>query len=168
MQLLFDYESLEQEELLQIAQQLPRKILRWLVAHHPDNRTRIQFLRLTGIDPGQGTVINAGFVVSDDYEPLLTIGERVAISPNVTVICASSPNNSMLAKLPGFEHSYCRKEKVVIGDDSWIGAGAIILPGVTIGDHCVIGAGSVVSKSMPSRSVSKGVPARPTKSIGES
>ena len=48
-----------------------------------------------------------------------------------------------------------------IGRDVWLGAGAIILGGVTIGDGCVIGAGSVVTKDMPSGTIAVGVPARP-------
>jgi len=49
---------------------------------------------------------------------------------------------------------------IVIGDNVFIGFGAIVLPGVTIGDNCVIGAGSVVTRSIPANSVAAGVPAR--------
>ena len=49
---------------------------------------------------------------------------------------------------------------VTIGEDCWIGGGAIICPGVTIGNRCVIGAGSVVTKDIPDDSVAVGNPAR--------
>ena len=49
---------------------------------------------------------------------------------------------------------------VVIGDGSWLGYGAVVLPGVTIGKHCVIGANSVVTNNIPDFSVAVGVPAR--------
>lgn len=53
-----------------------------------------------------------------------------------------------------------RTDKIVIGDNVWIGRGAMILPGVTIGDHSVVGAGSVVTKSVPDKTVVAGNPAR--------
>ena len=53
-----------------------------------------------------------------------------------------------------------RAEKIVIGDDVWIGAGAIVLPGVTIGEGAIIGAGAVVTKDVPAGETYVGVPAR--------
>ena len=49
---------------------------------------------------------------------------------------------------------------VTIGEDCWIGGGAILCPGVTIGDRCIIGAGSVVTKDIPSDSIAVGNPAK--------
>ena len=49
---------------------------------------------------------------------------------------------------------------MAVGEDCWIGGGAIICPGVTIGDRCVIGAGSVVTKDIPDDSIAVGNPAR--------
>ncbi len=49
---------------------------------------------------------------------------------------------------------------VIIGDDVWIGARVIILPGVTIGSRVVVGAGSVVTKDLPSNTVCAGIPCR--------
>ncbi|MBV8697972.1 MAG: acetyltransferase [Bradyrhizobium sp.] len=54
-----------------------------------------------------------------------------------------------------------RAAKVVIGNDCWIGHGAIILPSVTVGDGAVIAAGAVVSRNVPSYTIVGGVPARP-------
>jgi carbonic anhydrase/acetyltransferase-like protein (isoleucine patch superfamily) len=163
--LMFSYEELSPEQVEDLCTALPRKLLRWLVGHHPDNRARTVFLRLTNVAVGAGTVVNAGFVVSDDYEPLLTIGERVAISPNVTVICASAPNNS---RLQG--HQYVReqlivKQPVVIEDDVWVGAGAILLPGVRVGAGSIVAAGAVVASDVPPAVIVAGVPARVTRRL---
>jgi acetyltransferase-like isoleucine patch superfamily enzyme len=53
----------------------------------------------------------------------------------------------------------------MIGDDVWIGANAVILPGVTIGKHCVVAAGAVVTKDVPDNSLVAGVPAKLIKQI---
>jgi len=147
--ILFDYAAMNDDEVLDECKGLPSKLLRWIAAHHPDNRSRKIFFEMTNISIGEGTVINSGFIVSDEYEPLLTIGKRVAISPNVVVICSSSPNNSELLCIPEFKDKYVKSLPVYIGDDSWIGAGAILLPGVEIGKGAIVGAGSVVNKSIP-------------------
>ena len=158
--LLFDYEELDEAEMQGMLGELPAKILRWLGAHHPDNRTRKLFFLATNISIGEGSVINGGFVVSDDFRPLLTIGRRVAISPDVKIICASSPNNSNLLRIPGFKRSFVRSAPVAIDDDVWVGTGAIILPGVRIHQQAVVGAGAVVTKSVPEGVVVTGCPAK--------
>ena len=94
--LLFDYENLSEGTICEYCKLLPRKQIRWLGINHPDNKTRKLFYSLTGVEIGEDTVINENFVVSDGYKNLLRIGERVAIAPNVTVICVSDPNNSNL------------------------------------------------------------------------
>ncbi len=162
---LFDYSSLNEEEIINLVKHFPAKINRWLGANHPDNRTRKIFFRLTGIKIGSGTVINQNFIVSDNYEQLLVIGNRVAISPNVMVICASGPNNSRLQYHPYIVESLLCEKEVVIEDDAWIGTGVIILPGVTIGESSIIGAGSVVSKNVPAKSIVTGIPAKVIRSL---
>jgi maltose O-acetyltransferase len=54
---------------------------------------------------------------------------------------------------------------IVIGNNVWLGARTIVLPGVTIGHDSVIGAGSVVTRDVPPRTLSAGVPARPIKNL---
>ena len=157
--LLFDYESFSIEKINLFCEKLTNKDLRWLAANHVDNRTRIIFFRLSNVTIGEKTVINQNFIVSDDYNPLLTIGKRVAISPNVTIICSSAPNNSVLAKHPYVKSKLQLSSKIIIEDDAWIGAGTIILPGVTIGKKSIVGAGSLVSRDVKPNSIFKGVPA---------
>lgn len=162
--LMFDWMDIEEGKILQMSEKLSPKILRWLGANHPDNKTRKIFFELTGIKVGIDTVINHSFVVSDDYESLLTIGSRVAISPNVTIICASAPNNSLIQNLASVEKLICKKP-VSIGDDVWIGANAVIMPGVSIGEKSIIGAGSIVTRDVQSKSIYAGNPAKKLRDI---
>jgi acetyltransferase-like isoleucine patch superfamily enzyme len=88
--------------------------------------------------------------------------ERIAIGANTMIAhnCSLMDFNHGIAaggppsQLPG------RTAEVVIGEDCWLGAGVIVLPGVRIGDGTVVDAGSVVTKSLPGNVVAAGVPAR--------
>ncbi|MCP3976828.1 MAG: acyltransferase, partial [bacterium] len=143
--LMFDYPTLDEREIAEHARTLTPKLLRWIGAHHPDNRTRKVFFRLTGVAIGSGTVINGNFLVSDNYNPLLTIGNRVSIAANVTIICVSAPNNSNLASMPHVADNLICERPVRVGDDAWIGVNAVVLPGVDVGAGSIVGAGAVVT-----------------------
>jgi len=158
--LMFDYETMNREQIIAVCQDLPHKMLRWLGAHHPDNETRKIFFEMTNVDIGEGTVINLNFVVSDGYRPLLKIGKRVAVSPNVTVICESSPNNSRLQEEVYVRSRLIVANSVVIEDDVWIGSNVVILPGVTLGQGAIIGSGAVVTRSVTPWTIAVGIPAR--------
>lgn len=84
------------------------------------------------------------------------------IAPNVTIATAGHP---ILPELR--EKAYQYNVPVKIGRNCWIGAGAVILPGVTIGDNTVIGAGSVVTRDIPENSVAVGNPCRVLRSISD-
>ena len=84
------------------------------------------------------------------------------IGPNVTIATAGHPLLPMLRQ-KGLQYN----ASVRIGKNCWIGAGAILLPGVTVGDDTVIGAGSVVTKDIPSGMVAVGSPCRVLRQIGE-
>ncbi len=85
----------------------------------------------------------------------------MSISPNVTIIAASDPNNSLLAKNCIYVKDHLIKsEKVIIEDDAWIGTNVVILPGVRIGKESIVGASAVVVKDIPSSSIAAGIPAR--------
>jgi acetyltransferase-like isoleucine patch superfamily enzyme len=166
-QLLFNYEMMPASEVVILAKSLSTKMLRWLGANHPDNRTRKLFFEMTNVSIGIDTVINRNFIVSDSCEPLLKIGNRVAISPNVTIICESSPNNSHLNENDYVRTHLIKKEKVIIEDDVWIGTNAVILPGVIVGKSSIIGAGAVVTKSVKEYSIAVGVPAAVVREIAK-
>lgn len=163
--LLFDYPTLTESDFSYLLSLLPTKLIRYLGEVHPDNRTRKIFFAATNISIGVDTVINKNMVVSDDYLPLLKIQDRVAIGPNVTIICASGPNNSRLNMIPFVKDTLIVAKEVVISNDAWLGANVVILPGVVIGASTVVGAGSVVTKSTEPFSIYAGTPAKLIKSI---
>lgn len=167
MRLLFDYDGVSSQELEQRAAALPRKILRWLGAHHPDNHTRKLFFRMTGVHIGEGTNITPGLVVNDGYSGLCRIGERVSIATNVTLVVDSNPNNSRLQELPYVKEHLIKTAPVVIEDDVWLGTNAVVLPGVRIGRGAVVGAGAVVIADVAPYTVVAGVPARLVRSLNQ-
>lgn len=107
---------------------------------------------------GKGTYINSGLSLVDDYE--IYIGENCLLATNVTICTTGHPVHPQL-RPNGEMYSF----PVKIGNNVWIGAGAIILPGVTIGDNAVIGAGSVVTKDIPANVVAFGNPCKVQREI---
>ncbi len=85
----------------------------------------------------------------------VTIGDDVLIAPNVQIYTAYHPTDPNI-RMTGREMA----APITIGNNVWIGGGAIICPGVTIGDNTSIGAGSVVTKSIPANRVAVGNPCR--------
>ena len=160
LDLLLGSPKTNQSEVVEMVSGMEPKIIRWLAAHHPDNRTRRTLFRASGVEIGEGSVLNQNLVISDDYEPLVKIGKRVAIAPNVTIIAASDPNNSKLGDCDYVRTRLIEKEPVVIEDDAWVGANAILLPGVRVGRSSIVGAGAVVTRDVPAASIAVGVPAK--------
>ncbi|MBQ9769165.1 MAG: sugar O-acetyltransferase [Clostridia bacterium] len=109
---------------------------------------------------GDGVYANFGLTLVDDTH--IYVGDKTMIGPNVTIATASHP---ILPELRAGAYQY--NLPVHIGRNCWIGAGAIILPGVTIGDNSVIGAGSVVTKDIPENVVAVGNPCRVLREIGD-
>jgi len=103
---------------------------------------------------GKGVYCNFGVTMVDDTH--IYVGDYTQFGPNVTVATAA---HSLMPELRGEVFPQYNKP-VRIGEGCWIGAGAIIVPGVTIGDHSVIGAGSVVTKDIPANVVAYGNPCR--------
>lgn len=109
---------------------------------------------------GKNFYSNFNLTVVDDAD--IYIGDNVMIAPNVVIATGTHPVCPELR-----EKVYQYNLPVRIGNRVWIGAGAIILPGVTVGDDSVIGAGSVVTKDIPSGVVAAGNPCRVLREIGE-
>jgi maltose O-acetyltransferase len=124
---------------------------------------RIQLLRWCGYQLGRDVYIADGLIVVEELAQRgnLIIGDRVSIGPRVTIVTSSHPNHSLI--LPVAPVAFGR---VAIDADAWIGAGAIILPGVHIGRGAVVGAGSVVTADVPSLTVVAGQPAKPLRTLG--
>ena len=120
-------------------------------------KLRIWLLKLSGIEIGPGTFINMGVSFIDNYrKSAIKIGVRVAIAPGVCLVADSDPNFSKLNKI----ESFCIRGEIIIRDDAWIGANAIVLPDITVGRCAVVGAGAVVTKDVEDYSIVAGNPAR--------
>lgn len=109
---------------------------------------------------GKGVYFNFACTMVDDGD--IYIGDKCMFGPNVTVATAGHPILPFLRE-DGVQYNL----PVRIGRNVWIGAGVIILPGITVGDNCVIGAGSVVTKDIPANSVAVGNPCKVVRKIGE-
>lgn len=109
---------------------------------------------------GKGVYANFNLTLVDDTH--IYIGDYCMLAPNVTIATAGHPIEPSLR-----EKAYQYNMAVHIGNNVWIGAGAVILPGVTIGNNTVIGAGSVVTKDIPANVVAVGNPCRVLREIGE-
>ena len=109
---------------------------------------------------GKGVYANFNLTLVDDTH--IYVGDGTMFGPNVVVATAGHP---IEPKLRGQGLQY--NMPVHIGKNCWIGAGALILPGVTIGDNTVVGAGSVVTKDLPSGVLAYGNPCRVARQIGE-
>lgn len=112
---------------------------------------------------GNNCEVNMNCTFLDDNK--IVIGDNALIAPNVQIYTAFHPTSSKdrfgEKKEDGtFEFCKTQTAPVVIGNDVWIGGGAIIMPGVTIGDNVVIGAGSVVTRDIPSDKIAYGNPCR--------
>ena len=109
---------------------------------------------------GKNIYANFNLTLVDDTH--IYVGDNTMFGPNVTLATAGHP---VLPELR--EKGYQFNIPIHIGKNCWIGAGSVILPGVTVGDGSVIGAGSVVTKDIPSGVVAVGNPCRVLRKIGD-
>ena len=116
-------------------------------------------------------LVGRGLVVGKDFKRMggviidpshcwhIKIGDNVTLAPRVHILAHDACSGLFLG--------YTRVSNVIIGNNVFIGAGSIVLPGVSIGNNVVIGAGSVVSRDIPDNCVAVGNPARVIKTIDE-
>lgn len=109
---------------------------------------------------GKNVYFNFNVTLVDDTH--IYVGDYTKLGPNVVLATAGHP---ILPSLR--EQAYQYNVPIRIGKCCWLGAGVIVLPGVTIGDNSVIGAGSVVTKDIPANVVAVGNPCRVLREIGE-
>ncbi|MER7709379.1 sugar O-acetyltransferase [Streptomyces werraensis] len=116
------------------------------------------------VDYGSNITVGARTFVNYHLTALdvaaITIGEDCQIGPNVQLLTPTHP----VEPQPRRDKLEAARP-ITIGDNVWIGGGAIVCPGVTIGDNSVIGAGAVVTKDIPANVVAVGNPARPVRSL---
>ena len=111
-----------------------------------------------GLHIGEHTFVNSGCTFLDGAD--IFIGRHVLIGPNCQFY---TPNHPMDYRLRRNDVETCHP--IHVGDDSWLGGGVVVLPGVRIGARCVIGAGSVLTRDIPDDSLAVGNPARVVRSL---
>lgn len=117
----------------------------------PSNIKPPFFFEFGRVEIHGGTYINAGCVFLDTNT--ITIGQGSLLGPHVTLTTVTHPVD------PELRHKKAISAPIVIGENVWIGAGVVVLPGVTIGNNSVIAANSVVNSDVPSNVMYAGSPA---------
>ncbi len=109
---------------------------------------------------GDYVYANFGLTLVDDTH--IYVGDRTKFGPNVVIATGGHPILPEL-RMKGLQYNM----PVHIGKNCWLGAGVLVMPGVTIGDNTVIGAGSVVTKDIPANVVAVGNPCKVLRPISE-
>ena len=109
---------------------------------------------------GKNVYANFNLTLVDDTH--IYIGDNTMLAPNVTLATAGHPICPELR-----EKGYQYNAPIHIGKNCWLGAGVIVMPGVTIGEGTVVGAGSIVTRDLPAGVVAVGNPCRVMRQIGE-
>ena len=147
----------------------------------PFGKVRMLLYKLSGLKMGRGVTIEYGVQIGGSFENVelkenveiaqgvylhaydsIVIGKNTAIGPYSKIITNQNPRLEV-NKLNEFYKPF--KKPVIIGDNVYIGTGAIILPGVTVHEMSVVAAGAVVTNDVPSFTVVAGVPARVVKNL---
>jgi len=144
---------------------IKKKLLKLIAKQIPGRGLRISLLRMCGYVIGNSVYIGEDIIIIDDLDDTqlqfnLSIGDRAAISPRVTFVLHTQPNESRIVP---YVNSH--KGPITIDSDAWIGTGAVILPNITIGEGAVVGANSVVTKNVAPYTVVGGVPAHEIKQV---
>jgi maltose O-acetyltransferase len=138
-------------------------ILRELIGHVGDGvdiRPPFHCEYGTRVSIGAGTFLNYDCLMLD-VAPI-TIGAACQVASRVQFLTATHPIDPEPRRI-GWESA----KPITLGDNVWLSGGVIVCPGVTIGDDTVVGAGAVVARDLPAGVVAAGVPARVLRGIGD-
>jgi maltose O-acetyltransferase len=153
---------------------------RYNATPHDDQAELDRLLRELLGEVGEGVVIRPTFRV--DYGIYISIGERTFVNYDCVMLdvapirIGAACQLATRVQLLTAEHPIDPEPRrigwesarpITIGDNVWLGGGAIVCPGVTIGDDTVVGAGAVVTRDLPAGVVAVGVPARVVREIGD-
>ena len=131
-----------------------RKAAGYLAFHAPPPFNKyLHWARGVRMKDARTVWIGVGTLIDNEFPERVSIGEHVTIAFCVRIFTHIEP------PLPMQQYVSARQQNVVIGDNVFIGAGAMILPGVSVGDWALVGAGSVVTKSVPQFAIVGGNPA---------
>lgn len=144
---------------MSLGRKLTKKMCKVLAPITPGNGLRIMLMRACSYSVGKKVYIGERVIIIDKLSDKknLIIGDRVSIAPGSIFITSSDPNFSRIGPYVKTVNG-----KIVIEDDAWIGAGAIILPDIKVGTGAVVGAGAVVTKNVQPYTIVAGVPAKKT------
>ena len=133
-----------------------KRFFKLLVKQMPMYQFRSAMLRLCGYAVGKQVYIGEELLIIDEPsdQAMVSIGDRVAISPRVTLVVSSRPNFSRIAPYVPVRHG-----PITIENDVWLGTGVVVLPDITIGEGAVVGANSVVTKDVRPYTIVGGSPA---------
>jgi acetyltransferase-like isoleucine patch superfamily enzyme len=126
-----------------------------------DRKSKIEFgnrvsihsdCRISSVEGGHLTIrgktsLNVRCIITCHHK--IEIGENVSIGPNVMIF----DHDHVMKGGEGVKHTAYRLDEITIGNNSWIGAGAIILKGTHIGENCIIAAGSIVKGDVPTNTI---------------
>jgi maltose O-acetyltransferase len=107
---------------------------------------------------GARTFVNFGLMALDVAK--IVIGDDVQIGPNVQLLTPTHPTDAELRRA-----KWEAAKPITIGDNAWLGGGAIVLAGVVVGENAIVGAGAVITKDVPPNTVAVGNPARVVRSL---
>lgn len=147
---------------MSLARRLRKKVLKRWARNAFFPGWRLTLLRWCGVRIGRDVYIADDFIIVEELggTDQVSLGDRVSIAPRVTLVTSSHANNSRIRAV-----APVARGPVTIEEDAWIGAGAVILPGVRIGRGAVVGANSVVTEDVPPLTVVAGLPARPIRQL---
>ena len=129
-----------------------KKIIRIILEYLRGEPQHIEKLYKRGLKVGKKFNRMGGVIIDPSHCNHIRIGDNVTLAPRVHILAHDASTYLFFGKT--------RAANVVIGNDVFIGASSIVLPGVKIGNRVIIGAGSVVTKNIPDNSVAVGNPAK--------
>lgn len=139
-----------------------RYFMRFFASFIPPGGLKSFLYSLTGIVIGPEAFIGEGVYFVDGFKTgLVEIETKAVLSPKVTVVAMACPYHSKIGK----QFNCTKTGKVTIGESAWIGAGAVILPGVCVGDGAILGANTVAATDIPDGEVWAGNPAAFVKKV---
>lgn len=144
---------------MSFGRKITKKICKVFASIAPVNGLRIILLRACSYTIGKKVYIGERVIIVDKLSDKnnLVIGDRVSIAPGSIFVTSSDPNFSRISPYVKTVNG-----RIVIENDAWIGAGAIVLPDIKVGTGAVVGAGAVVTKSVQPYTIVAGVPAKKT------
>lgn len=133
-----------------------RSLLRLLANHCIIPSLRCALFRLSGVTIGARVRLNMNLTILDDYRPgLVSLGDEVSVAPMVSIVASAHANDSLITR----KYGITAVGPIRVKTGAWLGAGCVLLPGVTIGRCGIVGANAVVTKDVPDFAIVAGVPA---------